>query len=86
MDSFRSGRAATGAAVFAEPDQFLGQELQVLHKETGGAQLRVQAGVAAGSYLLQVHVLGQLLLQHVLQLLVHLSQVLVSRLDQISED
>ena len=37
-------------------------------------------------YLLQVHVLGQLLLQHVLQLLVHLSQVLVSRFDQISED
>lgn len=38
------------------------------------------------TYLLQVHVLGQLLLQHVLQLLVHLSQVLVSWFHQISED
>lgn len=37
-------------------------------------------------YLLQVHVLGQLLLQHVLQLLVHLSQILVSWFHQISED
>lgn len=41
---------------------------------------------AAGGYLLQVHVLGQLLLQHVLELLVHLPQVLVSGLDQVSED
>lgn len=37
-------------------------------------------------YLLKVHVLGQLLLQHVLQLLVHLSQVLVARFHQIPED
>lgn len=47
----------------------------------------VRSGAARplASYLLQVHVLGQLLLQHVLELLVHLSQVLVSRFDQISE-
>lgn len=43
--------------------------------------------LAVGSdYLLQVHVLGQLLLQHVLQLLVHLSQVFIPWFHQISED
>lgn len=43
------------------------------------------AGTGGPPHLLQVHVLGQLLLQHVLQLLVHLAQVLISRLHQVPE-
>lgn len=44
MDSFRSRRA-----VFTEPDQFLGQELQVLHKQTRGVQLLSGIKAPAGS-------------------------------------
>lgn len=56
-----------------------------MHQVHWSASLVIDCG-SGDSHLLQVHVLGQLLLQHVLQLLVHLSQVLVSRLHQISED
>lgn len=53
----------------------------------GGRRLDGQVGRLVGhTRLVQVHILGELLLQHVLELLVHLPKVLVTWLHQVSQD